>query len=442
MPFDFLKRKKEPKPQAATAAQAAASEPAGIPFDGLTEDWRLVGRMLIDGRLSDALNRREPISITDVRWAPVDGSGPLVPAPGLKTVDPYDLVIVLAGDATLPEMDDDERSAHRVHKVSYEVALEVPPYRVVGTVFLYPGSEPDSLLNRSSDMFVPVVERDRVDGRPGRSGTGRPMRSWSIEPTCAASSRSMCGRANATRSCRARRWAGELDRPHLTSERGAAEAAQARAAACLERRTGSRLRRLGPGFGTPSTRSASRSKSARDLLLGEHLDDRPTLVRGAHEEQPAGPDQGQGRHADRPLHVLDGDPAVGTVDDHRQPLATAETARHVAQLDGGADGGHVRGDRHEDPVGLVEDRLVERAVRRVQVDDDDVDPRARGGDGGRHPGRVEDVGVERRIGQGDDLHPGHVLRGDLVEGLARAALGLVAPAVGDGPDGVDGRARS
>jgi len=29
---------------------------------------------------------------------------------------------------------------------------------VVGTVLLYPGSEPDTLLQRSSDMFVPVVE--------------------------------------------------------------------------------------------------------------------------------------------------------------------------------------------------------------------------------------------------------------------------------------------
>jgi hypothetical protein len=38
------------------------------------------------------------------------------------------------------------------------VALEAPPFRIVGTVFLYPGSEPDSLLARSSEMFVPVVD--------------------------------------------------------------------------------------------------------------------------------------------------------------------------------------------------------------------------------------------------------------------------------------------
>jgi len=163
VPFDFLKRKKTE-----TAADApgpvAIDGVAGIPFDGLTEDWRLLGRMLAEGRLSDALNKRDPIAITDVYWAPVDGSEPLAPAPGLKSIDPYDLVIVLAGDDSLPEMTEEERSAHRVHKVSYEVALEVPPYRVVGTIYLYPGSEPDSLLSRSSEMFIPVVEATATMG--------------------------------------------------------------------------------------------------------------------------------------------------------------------------------------------------------------------------------------------------------------------------------------
>ncbi len=158
MPFDFLKRKKGPETAPTGAPDPAVKAEAGIAFDGLTEDWRLVGRMLVQGRLSDALNKREPIEIADVRWAPIDGSEPMAPAPGLKTVDPYDLVIVLAGEDTLPDSSEDARAAHRVHKVSYEVALEVPPYRVIGTVLLYPGSEPDSLLNRSSEMFVPVID--------------------------------------------------------------------------------------------------------------------------------------------------------------------------------------------------------------------------------------------------------------------------------------------
>lgn len=159
MPFDFLKRKKT------DAARSTQSSPAskvghgrGVAFDGLTEEWRIVGNMEVAGRLSDALNKRESITISDVQWAPVDGSEPLAPAPGLKAVDPYDLIIVLASEASLPTLTDEERTASRVHKVSYDVALEVPPFRVIGTVFLHPGSEPERLLDRATEMFVPVVD--------------------------------------------------------------------------------------------------------------------------------------------------------------------------------------------------------------------------------------------------------------------------------------------
>ena len=162
MPFDFLKRKKGPEGAAETAPSVPIDE--GVPFEGLTEEWRLVGRMIITGRMSDALNKREPIEIVDVTWAPIDDSEALAPAPGLKSVDPYDLVIVLAGADPQAGLSEAERTAHRVHKVSYEVAIEVPPYRVIGTVFLHPGSEPDSLLSRSSEMFVPIVEATAMMG--------------------------------------------------------------------------------------------------------------------------------------------------------------------------------------------------------------------------------------------------------------------------------------
>lgn len=195
MPFDFLKRKKivpDPvavvpvtkppagsSPSQAPGADApggevssagspipAALNPAppiptgsgrGVPFDALTEEWRLVGRMLVDGRLSDTLNRREPIEISEVQWAPINGSEPFSEAPGLKTIDPYDLILVLAGETSLPEMSLDEAAAHRIHKVSYDLSLEAPPYRIIGTVNLYPGTDPLRLLDRSSEMFVPVV---------------------------------------------------------------------------------------------------------------------------------------------------------------------------------------------------------------------------------------------------------------------------------------------
>jgi hypothetical protein len=170
VPFDFLKRKKD-EPVAAPAAPPA--EPAPVPagrghdFDGFSEEWHLVGRMAVEGRLSDALNKREPIAISDVRWGPIDGSAPLADAPGLRSIDPYDLIIVIAGAGSLPSMTDAEKSAHKVHKVSYDLALEAPPFRVIGTVYLYPGSEPARLLDRSSEMFLPVVDaRATVRGWP------------------------------------------------------------------------------------------------------------------------------------------------------------------------------------------------------------------------------------------------------------------------------------
>ena len=76
----------------------------------------------------------------------------------------------------------------------------MPPYRVIGTVLLYPGSEPDSLLNRSSEMFIPIVDATAMLGdKP--LGDDATRRSSSTGPICAGSSRSTHGRASATRSC-------------------------------------------------------------------------------------------------------------------------------------------------------------------------------------------------------------------------------------------------
>ena len=170
MPLGFLRRGKKGK-EPAKGAGVPSRVRTGVPFDGLTEDWRLVGFMDVEGRLSDTLNRRESIPLSDVSWAPVDGSAGFSPVPGLQKVDPYDLIAVLASDRTLPELSEAEKAAFKVHKVAYDVALEAPPFRVVGTVYLYPGSEPDRLLDRSSELFVPVIDAvafhgDRPIGDP------------------------------------------------------------------------------------------------------------------------------------------------------------------------------------------------------------------------------------------------------------------------------------
>jgi hypothetical protein len=114
--------------------------------------------MEVEGRLSDVLNRRESIALSEMHWGPLDGSGEMTPAPGLERVDPFDLIVVFAGVGSLPSLTEAERVAHKLHKVPYDVALEVTPIHVVGTVYLFPGSEPERLLDRSTDLFVPVTD--------------------------------------------------------------------------------------------------------------------------------------------------------------------------------------------------------------------------------------------------------------------------------------------
>jgi len=171
VPFGFLKRRGHDQATRSPGGSGGAPPDAGhvdtahlhqggqrgVGFTALTEDWRLRGRMVIAGRLSDALNKREAIAITDVTWG-APGAATLDAAPGLKSVDPYDLILVTAGEDSLPPLSETEHAALKVHKVPYDVALEVPPFHIVGTVFMHPGSEPDSLLARSTDMFLPVTE--------------------------------------------------------------------------------------------------------------------------------------------------------------------------------------------------------------------------------------------------------------------------------------------
>lgn len=156
MPFNPFKRKNEEAIPEATPA-AVEPQPRRVRFEGLSDEWLLVGYMEIDGRLSDALNRREPIPLADMTWASLSDGGPLEPAPGLKEVDPYDLILVLAGESSLPPLSESERAALRVHKLTYDVELQVPPYVVAGRVHLFPGTDPSVLLERQSEMFVPVT---------------------------------------------------------------------------------------------------------------------------------------------------------------------------------------------------------------------------------------------------------------------------------------------
>jgi hypothetical protein len=147
VPFDLFRRRGAPR-----SVPEATSLPDGIPFVGFTDEWRIEGVMEIEGRAWDALNRRAPIPIAGVRWGPVDGSEPLEPAPGLRSIDPYDLVVALAVPAESGSRNELVRGA----VVPLDVVLHCPPLRVVGTVRVRPGDDADALLAHHPELFIPV----------------------------------------------------------------------------------------------------------------------------------------------------------------------------------------------------------------------------------------------------------------------------------------------
>ncbi len=164
MPFGFLKRRPDDHGHGSDAGQgggaggpAAGPRLRGVSFEAITEDWRLAGQMDIEGRLSDALNHGKKLSIHDIRWGSPETGAVLEPAPGFQSVDPYDLILVTAGDESLPPLTDAERAALVIQKTPFHVVLEVPPYRVAGTVYLFPGAGPERLMDRSAGMFLPVT---------------------------------------------------------------------------------------------------------------------------------------------------------------------------------------------------------------------------------------------------------------------------------------------
>ncbi|MEO8468094.1 MAG: hypothetical protein ABI573_00340 [Chloroflexota bacterium] len=157
MPFGFGRKQDEAAVVPDARPESLSTTTRLIAFQGFTEDWRLEGQVVLTGRLLEVLNQREPIAVTDVRWAPIDGHGTLAPAEGIGELDPYDLVVVIAGSGTLAATTDDERAAHRIHKVSFDVAVTAPPFRVVGSVQVHPGAVPESIMDRGGALFAALT---------------------------------------------------------------------------------------------------------------------------------------------------------------------------------------------------------------------------------------------------------------------------------------------
>lgn len=158
MPFGFGRKQDESEVVPGAPPQVVPTMTRSIAFQGFTEDWRLEGQVVLAGRLLEVLNQREPIAVTDVRWAPIDGHAAFEPAVGISELDPYDLIVVIAGSGTLAAKTDDERAAHRIHKVSFDVAVSAPPFRVIGSVQVHPGAVPESIMDRGGALFAALTD--------------------------------------------------------------------------------------------------------------------------------------------------------------------------------------------------------------------------------------------------------------------------------------------
>ena len=149
---------------AAVAVSAAAGAGPGLLFEGITDEFRLSGRLLGEGSLAEILGRGRSVAIAEASWGPVDGSAPMTAVPGIRRVDPDDFLVVLepANSTTaLPPA-----------AGAWDVVLDLGDVAVVGLVSMPEGGEPGDLLVDDGDRFIAIAQAYLTAG--GRALTPEP----------------------------------------------------------------------------------------------------------------------------------------------------------------------------------------------------------------------------------------------------------------------------
>ena len=126
-------------------------------FVALSEDGR-IDAILTQGdvKLADALEKRAAIPVDNAQQGSNDLSAPLVPAGGVRSIDPYDVTIVMPAEDGEPVVSDADHEAWTKFRVSYDVTLEAAPFKVSGILLLLPSVDPYSLTERGTELFLPV----------------------------------------------------------------------------------------------------------------------------------------------------------------------------------------------------------------------------------------------------------------------------------------------
>jgi hypothetical protein len=125
-------------------------------FVALSEDGRIDAVLAQNVKLADALEKRAAINVNNAMQGPNDGSAPLAPAGGVKSVDPYDITIAMPAEDGEPVVSDADRDAWNKFRTAYDVTLEATPFKVTGVLLLLPSQDPLSLTERGTELFLPV----------------------------------------------------------------------------------------------------------------------------------------------------------------------------------------------------------------------------------------------------------------------------------------------
>ncbi|MGA3029729.1 MAG: hypothetical protein ABSE58_03180 [Candidatus Limnocylindrales bacterium] len=125
-------------------------------FVALSEDGRIDAVLAQNIKLAVALEKRAAINVNFAQKGPTDGSAPLAPAAGVKSVDPYHITIAMPAEDGEPCVSDVDRDAWSKFRFAYDVTVEAAPFKVTGVLLLLPSQDPMSLAERGSELFLPV----------------------------------------------------------------------------------------------------------------------------------------------------------------------------------------------------------------------------------------------------------------------------------------------
>jgi hypothetical protein len=126
-------------------------------FVALSEDGRIDAILSQSNvKLADALEKRAAISVNSAQQGANDLSTPLAPAGGVKNIDPYDVTILMPAEDGEPVVSDADREAWSKFRVAYDVTLDAAPFKVTGILLLLPSTDPYSLTERGTELFLPV----------------------------------------------------------------------------------------------------------------------------------------------------------------------------------------------------------------------------------------------------------------------------------------------